>query len=41
MSNILIDKKVVQDLILGDKENNIGEAHVGLYKTVRKFLRRT
>jgi hypothetical protein len=29
-------KTAVQDLILGDKGSNIGEAHEGLYKTVRK-----
>ena len=39
MSNILIDKTAVQDLILGDKGRNIGEAHAGLYKTVRKLLK--
>jgi hypothetical protein len=26
------------DLILGDKGRNIGEAHAGLYKTVRKLI---
>jgi hypothetical protein len=26
------------DLILGDKGRNIGEAHAGLYKTVRKLV---
>jgi hypothetical protein len=39
MSNILIDKTAVQDLILGDKESNIGEAHAGLYKTVRTLFK--
>jgi hypothetical protein len=39
MSNILIDNTVVQDLILGDKGSNIGEAHAGLYKTVRKLFK--
>jgi hypothetical protein len=38
MSNILIDKKALMDLILGDKGRNIGEAHAGLYKTVRKLV---
>jgi hypothetical protein len=38
MSNILIDRKAVMDLILGDKGRNIGEAHAGLYKTVRKLV---
>jgi hypothetical protein len=37
--NILIDKTVVQDLKLGDKVSNIGEAHAGLYKTVRKIFK--
>jgi hypothetical protein len=35
MSNILIDRKAIMDLILG---RNIGEAHAGLYKTVRKLV---
>jgi hypothetical protein len=39
MSNILIDKTVVQDLLLGDKGSNIGEAHAGLYKIVRKHFK--
>ncbi len=39
MSSILIDKRAVQDLILGDKERNIGEAHAGLYKTVRTLIK--
>jgi hypothetical protein len=39
MSNILIDKTAVQDLILGDKGNKIGEAHAGLYKTFRKLFK--
>jgi hypothetical protein len=38
MSNILIDRKAIMDLILGDKGRNIGEAHAGLYKTVRKLV---
>jgi hypothetical protein len=38
MSNILIHKIAVQDLILGDEENNIGQAHAGLHKTVRKLF---
>jgi uncharacterized membrane protein YvbJ len=38
MSNILIDRKTVMDLILGDKGRNIGEAHAGLYKTIRKLV---
>jgi hypothetical protein len=38
MSNILIDRKAIMDLILGDKERNIGEAHAGLYKTFRKLV---
>jgi hypothetical protein len=41
MKNILIDKTAVQDWILGNKGSNIGEAHEGLYKTVRKLSRRT
>ncbi len=39
MSNILIDKKAVQDLIIIDKGRNIGEAHAGLYKTVRTLIK--
>jgi hypothetical protein len=39
MPNILIDKTAVQDLILGDKGSNIGEAPAGLYKTVRKLFK--
>ncbi len=39
MFNTLIDKTAVQDLILGDKGNNIGEAHAGLHKTVRKPIK--
>jgi hypothetical protein len=39
MSNILIDKTAVQDLILFNKGRNIGEAHAGLYKTVRKLFK--
>jgi hypothetical protein len=39
MSNILINKTAVQGLILGDKGSNIGEAHAGLYKTVRKLFK--
>ncbi len=39
MSNILIDKTAVQDLILFDKGRNIGEAHAGLFKTVRKLFK--
>jgi hypothetical protein len=38
MSCILIDRKVIMDLILGDKGRNIGEAQAGLYKTVRKLV---
>jgi hypothetical protein len=38
MSNILIDRKAIMDLILGDKGRNIGEAHAGVYKTVRKLI---
>jgi hypothetical protein len=38
MSNILIDRKAIMDLILGDKGRNIGEAHAGLYKTFRKLV---
>jgi hypothetical protein len=30
---------VVQDLILGYKGSNIGEAHAGLYKTDRKLFK--
>jgi hypothetical protein len=39
MSNILIDKTAVQDLILFNKGRNIGEVHAGLYKTVRKLFK--
>jgi hypothetical protein len=39
MSNLLIDKTGVQVLILGNKGNNISEAHAGLYKIVRKLSR--
>jgi hypothetical protein len=39
MSNILIDKRAMQDLILGDKERKIGEAHAGLYKTVKTLIK--
>jgi hypothetical protein len=39
MTNILIEKTAVQDLILFDKGSNIGEAHAGLYKTVRKLFK--
>ena len=38
MSNILIDRSAIMDLILGDKGRRIGEAHAGLYKTVRKHV---
>jgi hypothetical protein len=38
MSNILIDRKAIMDLILGDKGRNIGEAHAWLYETVRKLV---
>jgi hypothetical protein len=38
MSNILIDRKAIMDLILGDKGRYISEAHAGLYKTVRKLV---
>jgi hypothetical protein len=38
MSNILIDRTAIMDLILGDKGRNIGEAHAELYKTVRKLV---
>jgi len=38
MSNILINRKAIMDLILGDKGRNIGKAHAGLYKTVRKLV---
>jgi hypothetical protein len=38
MSNILIDRTAIMDLILGDKGRSIGEAHAGLYKTVRKLV---
>jgi hypothetical protein len=38
MSNKLIDRKAIMDLILGDKGRIIGEAHAGLYKTVRKLV---
>jgi len=38
MSKILIDKKAIMDLILGDKGRNIGEAHARLYKKVRKLV---
>jgi hypothetical protein len=36
MLNILIDKTAVQDLILGDKGHNIGEAHAGLHTSIVK-----
>jgi hypothetical protein len=39
MSNILIDKAAVQDLILGDKGSNIGETHAGLHKIVMKIIK--
>jgi hypothetical protein len=39
MSNILIDRTAIMDLILGDKGRNIGEAHAGSYKTVRKLVK--
>jgi hypothetical protein len=39
LSNILIDKTAVQDLILGDKGSNIGEAHAGLCNIVRTLLK--
>ncbi len=39
MSNILIDTTAVQDLILGDKKRKIGEAHAGLFKTVRTLIK--
>jgi hypothetical protein len=39
MSNILIDRNAIMDLILGNKGRNIGEAHAGLYKTVRKLVK--
>ncbi len=39
MSNILMDKKAVQDLISFDKGRNIGEAHAELYKTVRTLIK--
>jgi hypothetical protein len=38
MSNTLIDRKAIMDLILGNKGRNIGDAHAGLYKTVRKLV---
>jgi hypothetical protein len=38
MSNILIDRTAIMDLILGDKGRSIGEALAGLYKTVRKLV---
>jgi hypothetical protein len=38
-SNILIDKTAVQDLILGDKGRNIGEAHAELYNAVRTLIK--
>jgi len=38
MSNILIDRTAIMELILGDKGRNIGEAYAGLYKTVRKLV---
>jgi hypothetical protein len=39
MSNILIDRKAVMEMILGDKGRNIGEAHAGLHKTVKKLMK--
>jgi hypothetical protein len=38
MSNILIDRRAIMDLILGYKGRNIGEAHAGFYKTVKKLV---
>jgi hypothetical protein len=38
MSNILIDRKAIMDLILVYKGRSIGEAHGGLYKTVRELV---
>jgi hypothetical protein len=39
MSNILMDKTAAQDLLLGNKGSNIGEAHAGLCKTVSKLFK--
>jgi hypothetical protein len=39
MSNILIDRTAIMDMILGDKGRNISEAHAGSYKTVRKLVK--
>jgi hypothetical protein len=39
ISKILIDKTALQDLILGDKGNNIGHAHTGLHKTIRNLFK--
>jgi hypothetical protein len=39
MSNILIERTAIMDLILGDKGRNIGVAHAGLFKIVRKIVK--
>jgi hypothetical protein len=39
MSNVFIDWTAVMDLILVDNGRNIGEAHAGLHKTVRKLIK--
>jgi hypothetical protein len=40
MSNILIDKRAVQDLILFDKGRNIGKAHAGYTRQSGHLSRR-
>jgi hypothetical protein len=37
--NILVDKRVVQNFIMGDNRNYLGEAQAGLHKTVRKRIK--
>ena len=39
MSKKLIARTAVQNLICGDKGNNIGQDHVGLHNTVRKLYK--
>jgi hypothetical protein len=41
MSNILIDRTAIMDLILGDKGRNIGEAHAGFRQSGNLSLRIT
>jgi len=39
MSNIWIVRKAIMDLILGNKERNVGEAYKRLHKTVWKLIK--